>query len=97
MLSEKNRALVERVAPSRAEQSIARLYPELLNRLLDAAYAAGRAEVWEKVEPALEPFANQFGDDFPRPDEWHFAGGLYLRDFRRAAEVYDKLTASDPT
>lgn len=38
-LSPENRALVERVAPSRAEQSIARLYPELLNRLLDAARA----------------------------------------------------------
>lgn len=42
MLSPENEALVERIAPARAEQSIARLYPELLNRLLDAARRDGR-------------------------------------------------------
>ncbi len=53
-----NVTLVERILPTRAERSIARLYPDILQRLLDAARQQGRderiaaLEAWPSIDSA---------------------------------------------
>lgn len=38
----------------------------------------------KRLREALTPFADQYGYDIPRPDDFHLFGGLTLGDFRRA-------------
>lgn len=45
----------------------------------------------EEAEKALEPFANRFGDDVPRPDSMPLFANLTLGDFRRASAAYARL------
>jgi hypothetical protein len=49
-----------------------------------------------EVVEALRPFAEEFGDGIPRPDDWQVFGNLTLGDFRRAAEAYGKGKENNP-
>jgi len=52
-------------------------------RSLLTALEAAKAEN-ERLREALEPFAAQYGDDIPRPDDFKLFADLTLADFRRA-------------
>lgn len=62
------------------------------HRLTRAAEALARQEeLLAEAGKVVEPFAEEFGDDIPRPDDFNLFGNLSLGHFRAAARLSDKL------
>lgn len=49
----------------------------------------------QEAVKVVEPFANEFGDDIPRPDSMKLYGNLRLGDFRRARAFLTRLNAKE--